>query len=163
MHRSPCSQIFRTVLLLCLLATPAFGQDLNLEKKFAPVPGNVRARLMERLNQFLEDDRAAQYEKKYDLFSDYYLTTLKWKKEDYVRNMQEREASGKGEKLVDFKISRVENFSLDDSLEHPIFKIYGRFKYLKGKKTRSEERLLDARYERGDWYFSDWLIEYINY
>jgi hypothetical protein len=146
-----------------LLATPAFGQDLNLEKTFAPVPGNTRARLMERLNLFLEYDRTAQYEKKYDLFSDYYLTTLKWKKEDFVRNMQERATAGKGEKLIDFKVSRVENFSLDDSLEHTIFKIYGRFKYLKGKKTRSEERLLDARYERGDWYFSDWLIEYVNY
>jgi hypothetical protein len=163
MNRSRHSRIFRMILLLCLLATPTFGQDLNLDKKFAPVPGQLRARLMTRLNLFLEFDRTAQYEKKYDLFSDYYLTTLKWKKEDYVKNMQERAAQGKGEKLIDFKVSRVENFSLDDSLEHAIFNIYGRFKYLKGEKTKSEERLLDARYERGDWYFSDWLIEYINY
>jgi hypothetical protein len=163
MRRFSRSQIFRKVLLLCLLATPALAQDVDVEKKFAPVPGNVRARLLERLNQFLEYDRTAQYEKKYDLFSDNFLTTLKWKKEDYVKLMQEREAKGKSEKLLDFKVSRVEKLSLDDSLEHTTFKIYGRLKYLKGKKTKSEERLLDASYQNGDWYFSDWLIEYINY
>ena len=68
MNRSPYSRTLRTIFLLSLLPMPTFGQDLNLERKFAPVPDPLSARPMERLNQFLDYDRAAQYEKKYDLF-----------------------------------------------------------------------------------------------
>ena len=149
--------------MLCLLLTPALGQEADSEKRFATVPVATRSRLIERLNQFLEYDRAAEYEKKFDLFSDYYLMVLKWKKGDYVKAMQERAAAGKGERIIDFKISSVENWSLDGSPDQMNFNIYGRAKFLRGKKTKSEKRLLDARYQNGDWYFSDWLIEYINY
>ena len=163
MNRFSHSLILRKVLLLCLLATPALGQEADLEKQFAPVPAAVRSRLIERLNQFLEYDRTGQYEKKFDLISKYYLSVLKWTKADYAKLMQDRAALGKGEKIIDFKISSVGSFSLGDSLDQMIFNIYGREKFSRGKKTKSEKRLLDARYENGDWYFSDWLIEYINY
>src|SRR4051812_42543317 len=143
-------RIFRTLLSLCLLAAlPAFGQEANLEKRFAPVPASMRARLIERLNLFLEYDRAGEYEKKFDLFSEYYLTGLKWTQADYVKLMQEHAAQGKGERLIDFKVSSVENMSLGNSPDLAIFNIYGRLKFLKGKKTRSEQRLLDARYQNG--------------
>ena len=142
---------------------PALGQEANLEKQFAPVPASVRGRLIERLSLFLEYDRNGEYGKKFDLFSEYHLSVSKGTKADYVKLMQDLAAQGKVKTLIDFKVSRVENFSLDDAREHMNFKIYGRFKYLKGKKARSEERLVDARYQNGDWYFSDWLIEYVNY
>ena len=151
------------VLLLCLLVAPALGQEADSEKRFAPVPAAVRSRLIERLNQFLEYDRTGQNEKKFDLLSKYYLSVVKWTKADYTKFMQDRAAQGKGEKIIDFKISSVENFSLGDSPDQMIFNIYGRAKFSRGKKTKSEKRLLDARYENGDWYFSDWLIEYVNY
>src|SRR4051812_20378259 len=118
MNHSQTSRLLG-ITLLCLLVLPARGQEeWASEKKFAPVPVAVRARLVERLKEFLEYDRAAEYEKKFDLFSKSYLSVAKWTKADYARVMREYATAGKGEKIIEFKISSVENFSLDDAPEN---------------------------------------------
>ncbi|MDQ3819698.1 MAG: hypothetical protein M3362_18765 [Acidobacteriota bacterium] len=161
--RPTVSRMLLVSLAACLLTAPASAQDVTDSAKFSPVPGNVRNRLIERLNQFLEYDRTGQYEKKYDLLSDYHLKILKWSKSDYLRVMQENEQKGKAERLIDFKVTSVENRSLDDSGRYMIYNIYGNEKFLRGGKRKVEKRLIEARYENGEWYFSDWLVEYVNY
>jgi len=153
--------IFSRQLLLflgiCLFVAPVFGQSIDA-KKFASVPAPIRERLIERLNLYLEYERAGQQEKLYDLFSEYYKT-VSWKtKAEYIKFLQNQEAKGAKRTFVAFDVSSVEDYSLDDS-DYRIFHIKGVVKFKRGDKLKKENLLLDARYENGDWYFSSWLKE----
>jgi len=161
--RLPFSRLLLILFAICLLIYAASAQEVTDSEKFSSVPTLARNRLIERLNLFLEYDRTNQYEKKFELFGKYYLKVLKWSKSDYVKLMQEKEQQGKGERLIDFKITSVEKMAYSDSDKLIICKIYGNEKFLRGSKRKSEKRLIEARYENGEWYFSDWLVEYVNY
>ena len=163
MIRLPFSRLLLILFAICLLIYAASAQEVTDSEKFSSVPTLARNRLIERLNLFLEYDRTGQYEKKFDLLSQYHLRILKWSRSDYLKLMQEKEQQGKAEKLIDFKITSVEDRSLDNSGKYMIYSIYGNEKFLRGSKRKSEKRLIEARYENGEWYFSDWLIEYVNY
>ena len=163
MIRLPFSRLLLILFAICLLIYAASAQEVTDNEEFSSVPTLARNRLIERLNLFLEYDRTGQYEKKFDLLSQYHLRILKWSRSDYLKLMQEKEQQGKAEKLIDFKITSVENRSLDNSGKYMIYSIYGNEKFLRGSKRKSEKRLIEARYENGEWYFSDWLIEYVNY
>jgi hypothetical protein len=142
---------------ICLFVVPVFGQVTDA-KKFASVPAPIRERLIERLSLYLEYDRTNQQEKKYDLFSEY-TKTVSWKtKAEYIKFLQDQEAKGAKRTFVAFDISSVEDYSLDDS-DYRIFHIKGVVKFKRGSKLKKENLLLDARYENGEWYFSDWLKE----
>ena len=158
--RLPFSRLLLILFAICLLIYAASAQEVTDNEKFSSVPTLARNRLIERLNLFLEYDRTGQYEKKFDLLSQYHLRILKWSRSDYLKLMQEKEQQGKAEKLIDFKITSVEDRSLDNSGKYMIYSIYGNEKFLRGSKRKSEKRLIEARYENGEWYFSDWLIEY---
>ncbi len=147
---------------ICLFVAPVFGQITDT-KKFASVPAQIRDRLIERLNLYLEYDRTNQQEKKYDLFSEAYKT-VSWKnKADYIKFLQAEEAKGKRRMFVAFDISSVEDESIDKS-DYRIFYINGVIKFKRGGKLKKKNRFLDARYQNGEWYFSDWIekgpIEY---
>jgi hypothetical protein len=151
-------------LLLCLsiwlqVAT-AFGQtETENAKKLSTVAAPLRGRLVERLNLYFEYDRTNQYEKKYDLFSEAYLS-VSWKsKSDYVNFKRERESQGLGETLIEFKITSIEYYSLNDS-DYPSIHIKGTSKFRRGNKVKKKKgRFIDARFQNGDWYFSEWLDE----
>jgi hypothetical protein len=145
-----------------LFVAPVFGQVTDT-KKFASVPASIRERLVERLNLYLEYDRTNQQEKKYDLFSEAYKT-VSWKnKADYIKFLHDEEAKGTERTFVAFDISSVEDESLDDS-DYRIFHINGVIKFKRRGKLKKKNWFLDARYQNGEWYFSDWLekmpIEY---
>jgi hypothetical protein len=140
---------------ICLFVAPVFGQVTDA-KKFASVPAPIRERLIERLSLYLEYDRINQQEKKYDLFSEY-TKTVSWKTiAEYIKFLQDQEAKGAKRTFVAFDISSVEDYSLDDS-DYRIFHIKGVAKFKRGSKLKKENLLLDARYENGEWYFSEWL------
>lgn len=148
------------IILLCvgifLLVDQSFGQT-NDAKKFESVPVLIREGLIKRLDLFLAYDLTNQYDKKYDLFSEYTRTVTSIKtKDEFVKFQQNRAANGKGWTLISFNISSVEDESLDDSPDFRIFHINGLVKYYQGKKIKKENLFLEARYENGDWYFSNW-------
>ncbi|HLM62077.1 MAG TPA: hypothetical protein VK308_14820 [Pyrinomonadaceae bacterium] len=111
---------------------------------------------------YIEYDRTNQPEKKYDLFSEAYKTVSR-KKADYIKFLQAEEAKGKRRMFVAFDISSVEDESLDDS-DYRIFHINGILKFKQSNKLKKKNRFLEARYQDGEWYFSDWIekgpIEY---
>lgn len=144
---------------ICLFAASASGQveDLN---KFASVPAPIRDRLIERLNLYIEFDRTNQYGKKFDLFSEAYRTGTWKSKADYVKFSQDEEAKGIGRRLIAFNISSVESDSLNSLAESDdrIFRINGVVKFRQGNKLKKKKWFLQARYQNGEWYFSDWLV-----
>lgn len=156
------------IILLCfgifVFISQSFGQGSEMNK-FDDVPAPIRESLIERLNLFLEYDRTGQYEKKYEMFSDYTKTVL-WKhKNDYVKFQQDRKAGVKKSinfnitKLISFDIKSVEDIYIDDSSDFRRFDIKGIVIYQDGKKKKKKELLLQTDFEKGDWYFSDWLEE----
>lgn len=159
------------IMLVCvgifLFFSHSFGQIVET-KKFDSVPVPIRENLIKRLNLFLEYERADQFEKKYDMFSEY-TKTISWKrKEDYVKFEQDVKAGVLKKKLnfnitkfISFDIRSVEDFSLDSSPDFRIFHLKGIVNYLDGKKVKKKALLLEARFEKGEWYFSDWLEETI--
>lgn len=156
------------IILLCfgifIFINQSFGQA-NEVKKFDSVPVTIRESLIKRLNLFLEYDRTEQYGKKYEMFSDYTKTVLWKRKEDYVKFEQDRKAGVSKNlnfnitKLISFDVKSVEDISIDDSPDFRRFHIKGIVTYQDGKKNKKKELLLQADFEKGGWYFSDWLEE----
>jgi hypothetical protein len=161
------------IILLCLgifiFVSQSFGQA-NGFKKFDSVPVPIRESLIERLNLFLEYERTDQYEKKYDMFSDYTKTVLWKRKGDYVKFQQDRKTgvikrnlTFNITKLISFNIKSVEDKSIDDTPDFRRFDIKGTVIYLDGKKNKKKDLLMQTTFEKGDWYFSDWLEEKWSY
>jgi hypothetical protein len=142
-------------LLLCLgvwlLVATVVGQtEKENAKKLSTVNAPLRGRLVERLNLYFEYDRTNQYEKKYDLFSEAYLS-VSWKsKSDYVNFRRERESQGSGETLIEFKITSIEYYSLIDS-DYSSIHIKGSSKFRIGNKVKKKKnRFIDARFQNGE-------------
>jgi hypothetical protein len=161
------------LLLLCfgifIFVCQAHGQAIEI-KKLDSVPVLLREGLIRRLSLFLEYDRTNQYEKKYEMFSEYTKTVLWKRKDDYVKFEQDKKAGALKKKLnfnitklISFDINSVEDLSIGDSPDFKCFHIKGTVSYRDGKKLKKKELLLEARFERGEWYFSDWLEEHWSY
>lgn len=119
----------------------------------------LRARLIERLNLFLKFDPAALYEKKFELLSEYDRNHWNVNKAGYAKLMEYMRASGKVERSIDFRITGLQNWSMNDLQDQGNVMIHGRSKFWRGKSIKTENRLLEARFEKGEWYFSEWLTE----
>lgn len=161
------------IILLCfgifVFVSRSLGQAVE-NKKFDDVPVPIRESLIKRLNLFLEYDRNDQYEKKYEMFSESTKTVLWKQKDDYVKFERERKAgAGKRNlsfnitKLISFDLKSVEDISINDSPDFRSFHIKGVVTYRDGKKNKKKDLLLAADFEKGDWYFSDWLEEKWSY
>jgi hypothetical protein len=62
---------------------PVFGQVKNT-KKLSRIPPVLREKLIQRLELFIQYDRAHEYEKQFDLLSRSYLESNKFDREAYV-------------------------------------------------------------------------------
>lgn len=93
----PC-YLLTAILGLAVLGIsvkPALGQIKN-DKKFSPVPDVWRARLVERLNLFIEYERTKQYDKLFGLLPEEYILAYSLNKNE-VLNGNQRYFFGGGE------------------------------------------------------------------
>lgn len=122
---------------------------------YSPVPVRLRQRLDERLKLLVEYERKHPYEKVYDLFSDTYLVHLKslkrGSKSEYIAFVNSYSKSIP--EFIDFVITSVEKKG-DDS-----YVIQGSVKSRYHNEIYFNTGGLDARWQNGDWYFSELSIQ----
>lgn len=158
MTRRYLTRYILAVMVLAMSHAPGAGQDRD-ERLFDSVPTALRARLIERLNLFLQFDRAGLYEKKFELLSEYDRNHWKVNKAGYAKLMEYMHARGKVERNIDFRITRLQNWTMTDAQNQGNVMICGRSRFWRGNSIRTGTRLLEARFEQGEWYFSEWLKE----
>ena len=155
----PLLNCFGWLLIVICLALPASGQVEN-PKKFRPVPAQLRERLVERFNLYVEYERTRQYENLFDLLSQAYISNQHLTREGYLQ-------SRLPDKLVEFKPRAVTKSPVRVIFKGGVkylipstnvYEIVGIAKFQRGAKVVEEERLLEARLQDNDWYFTDWLI-----
>src|SRR5215510_161969 len=134
-------------IVLCL-AVLASGQVTN-SKKFHPVPESQRNQLVARLNLYIEYERSRQYENLWDLLSQAYIANQRLSRENYLQYRPD-------DRLLEFKPKAVIKSPIREYVN--VFEIHGIAKFRRGNKVVMEDRLLEARLQGDDWYFSDWLI-----
>jgi hypothetical protein len=158
MKRRNLTRYVLALMIVALSYAPGAGQNRD-EKVFDPVPAALRARLIERLNLFLKFDRSGLYERKFELLSDYDRNHWKVDKVGYTKLMEYMQASGKVERNIEFTITHLQNWSMSEAQDQGNVMIHGRSRFWRGKSIRTGTRLLEARFEKGEWYFSEWLKE----
>ena len=152
----PLLNCFGWFLIMVCLALPASGQVEN-SKKFRSVPAQIRERLVERFNLYVEYERTRQYENLFDLLSQAYISNQHLTREGYLQ-------SRPLDKLVEFKpraITKTPSSAYVKGYKIPninVYEIIGVAKFQRGGKVVEEEKLLEARLQNNDWYFTDWLI-----
>ena len=140
--------------IMMMLGVNAYGQSKE-EKVFDAVPEALRARLIERLQLYVDYQRTKEYEKLFDLFSE--TTISKFfngqSKADFVKAYQSGDARGSSSRLIEFTPTDTEKITADSGAE--LFVIYGRAKLCEGGKAIEKKRVaIEAQLQNGDWYFS---------
>jgi hypothetical protein len=148
MFRNSQRCIVCTLVVLCL-TIPVSSQVTN-SKKFHAVPRATRDRLVERLNLYIEYERTRQHEKLFNLLSDAYISNQHLTRERYLQYRLK-------DTLVEFKPNAVIKSPIRENVN--VFEIHGIAKFQRGNKIVAEDRLLEARLQDNDWYFSDWLVQ----
>lgn len=121
---------------------------------FENVPAGIREILIGRLELFLNYDRTNQYEKKYELISEYTRTVMSIKtKDEFVKLQQRQVANGEGWRLVSFDIASVVDVGLHNSTVFRVLHIGGTVKYFLGKRIKKKALILEARYEHDNCFF----------
>ena len=155
----PLLNCFGRLLIVVCLAFPASGQVEN-SKKFRAVPAQLRERLVERFNLYVECERTRQYEKLFDLLSQDFISNQHLTREGYLQSRLK-------DKLVEFKLRAVTKSPvrwivkrdvMDKIPNVNVYEIIGIAKFQRGAKVVEEERHLEARLQDNDWYFTDWLV-----
>lgn len=141
-------------LIIVMLGLCVHGQSKE-QKVFDPVPEALRARLLERLQSYVDYQRRKDYDQLFDLFSE---TTLNkffhgQSKADFVKAYQNGDAEGSSSRLIEFTPTEIESITGDGGGE--LFVIYGRARLCEGGKAVEKERVaIEAQLQNGDWYFS---------
>ena len=153
-------KLFTTIFLLAfsvlVVVIPASSQTKEQKKEqkvFAAIPENLRARLVERLNLYVEYERTKQYEKLYDLTLESVATANPLSRNEYVNISKKAIAERHRSVLLKFKPTSTLNFALDDK-DAPIYQIFGTAKVDDGEEIYEINAAIDARLINGEWYFS---------
>jgi len=141
------------VLLVLFLLPPVHGQVTNT-KKFSAVPKQLRERLVERFNAYIEYDRTQQNDKLYDLYSESYIKGQKLTKASFLE-VEESIPKSSRSVLIEYRPTSVSRPYY--TKESGVYEIVGRAKVQRGAKVIEEERILVASLQNGDWYFTGWL------
>jgi hypothetical protein len=141
-------------LMIVMLGLCVQGQSKE-QKVFDPVPEALRARLLERLQSYVDYQRRKDYGQLFDLFSQ---TTLDkffhgQSKADFVKAFQNGDAQGSSSRLIEFKLTHIEKIEGEDGRE--VFVIYGSARLCEGAEPIRKKRVaMEAELQNGDWYFS---------
>lgn len=142
--------------LLLIISPVIFAQapsHIKDEKAFAIVPQQMRERLIERLNLYVEYERTRQYEKLYDLLLESVATPTNLSRDAYVEASKKTIAKGYRSVLLEFKPTDTLNLSLNDE-DIVRYDIWGTAKVDDGEKIFERDAAIEARWINGDWYFS---------
>ena len=140
-----------TAVLMLMMAATVNAQG-KVQKKFEAVPEHLRARLIERLELYVEYERTRQYDKLYDLLLESIAVPLKLDREAYVAASEGTIAKGYRSVLLKFKPHSTLALSLNDE-DVVRYDIWGVAKVNDGKKIYEREAAIEARWINGDWYF----------
>ncbi|HKQ99148.1 MAG TPA: hypothetical protein VJT09_00665 [Pyrinomonadaceae bacterium] len=146
---------FILTFFVSALSTPAHSQTKEQkreQKVFAAVPQHLRARLIERLNLYVEYERTANYQKLYDLLSEYVVNPGVLSREAYVDASRETIAKGYRGVLLEFRPTGTIDLSQSD--ERVIrYDIWGEAKVKSEGKVYWKDASIDALWISGEWYF----------
>jgi len=152
--------LLNTAFLLTFLVSgvivPAYSQTKEQKKEqkiFAAVPEHLRARLIQRLDLYVEYERTKQYEKLYDLLWEYVVNPNNLSREAYVNASKKTIAEGYRSILLEFKPTDTIDLSLDDE-GIVSYDIWGIAKVKSEGKVYEKDAAIEARWINGEWYFS---------
>lgn len=146
--------ILSFVLVISASTHSQTKEQKRMEKVFAPVPLQLRARLVERLNSYVEYERTQQYEKLYDLSLESVASPITVDRDAYVEATKKGIIKGYRSILLKFKPTWIIDLSVKS--ENPVrYHISGISKEKDNKgKVYERETAIEVRWIRGDWYFS---------
>jgi acetyl esterase/lipase len=134
------------------LASTTHGQD-RAEGVFDVVPRQSRARLVERLGEYVRYERTGQYEKLYELLYEAGADNeKKLNKEAYAASREE--AEDRRGVLQEFSPAYTLNITLNEG-DPPTFVITGRARVFRDGQKVEKQMAVHARLQDGDWYFSE--------
>ncbi len=113
----------------------------------------MRARLIERLNSYVEYERTKQYEKLYDLLFESVAKPSSLSREEYVTASKKTFAEGYRTNLLKFKPTNTLDFSPDNENKSS-YQIFGVAKVDDGEEVYVTNAAIIARWINGEWYFS---------
>lgn len=150
---------FVTLILvgsLLLVSWPALAAVQPADAgPYGPVPERSRARLKQRLGQYVSYERAHDFENLYDLFSEEEVARLRklgrgskseWV--EFMRSVEEWYLTP-----LNFTPTFIERRGADE------FVIFGHIECRRGPRVVREKGSITAYRERGDWYFSTLGLE----
>ena len=101
--------------LVIVISTSAQTKEQKKQQKvFAAIPENLQAKLIERLNLYVEYERARQYEKLYDLLLESAAASNGSSREAYISVSKKAIAEKHRKVLLKFKPTGTLKLSLDD-------------------------------------------------
>jgi len=148
------AQFLMVPLIIVMLGLCVNAQSKE-QRVFDPVPEALRARLIERLNLYVDSQRRKDYDQLFDLFSDATLNKFfhGQSKADFVKAYQNGDTQGTSSRLIEFTPTEIEKIAGAGGGE--LFVIYGRARLCEGGKAIEKERVaIEAQLQNGDWYFS---------
>ncbi|MCA1588929.1 MAG: hypothetical protein LC734_00785 [Acidobacteria bacterium] len=164
--------LLHTAFLLTLLVSggiaPAYSQTKEQKKQqkiFAAVPEHLRARLIQRLDLYVEYERTRQYEKLYDLLWEYVVNPNNLSREAYVNASRKTIAEGYRSILLKFKPTDATDLSLEDK-GIVRYDIWGTAKVKSEGKVYVKDAAIEARWINGEWYFAgvaDVILDYATF
>ncbi len=149
-------KLLTSTFLLMVISSVIFAQAPSRtkeEKVFAAVPQHLRARLIERLNLYIEYERTKQYEKLYDLLWESVATPTNLSRDAYVEASKRTIAKGYRSVLLKFKPTDTLVLSLNDE-DQGRYDIWGTARVDDGEKIYEKNAAIEARWINGEWYFS---------
>ncbi|HJU53564.1 MAG TPA: hypothetical protein VJ715_03295 [Pyrinomonadaceae bacterium] len=146
---------WRCALLIILSAAPVFSQTVK-EGALKAVPESQRAQLVERLNSYLEHERAGQYGELYDLLYDQDVS-----KAEFVKARESADQKGVGIRLL--KFTPTETTVMQEEVEGAggvgvsvvnTYQIFGKAEVLRAGDRAKDRVFIGARWQNSNWYFS---------
>ena len=143
-------------LFLVLISGSAFGQATDAKKlSHLRISEDLRARLIERLNLFIEYELSQQYEKQYDLLATKCPANLQCghaSREEYVEGKRNiRNSLGI---LLELKVKGI-----DKKLQENCAFLSLSPKLRKDNVVFSYATVTIACLQDGDWYFRFWFVD----
>ena len=146
--------ILAFVLVIFVLAQSQTKEQKRVEKVFVPIPQHLRARLIERLNLYVEYERTQQYEKLYDLSLESVAAPITLDREAFVEATKNGISKGYRSILLKFQPTGIIDLSVEN--ENLVrYHISGISKEMDQRgKSYEREAAIEVRWMNGDWYFS---------